>query len=76
MSSMTSGLDGTEGWLAPEPKTSGLLLVYSGSSYQTEGLCRSLANMPVGTGSWLDAIFANMVAASFLPWDMVELEAV
>ena len=58
------GSDGTEGWSAPEPRTGGSLLVCSGSPYQTEGLCRSLAKMPVGTGSRLDAIFANVSAAS------------
>ena len=63
-SSMTLGSDGTEGRLAPKPRTSGSLSVYSGSSYRTEGLCRSLAKMPVGTSSRLDAIFANVSATS------------
>ena len=61
---MTSGLDETEGRLAPEPRTGGSLPVSSGSLYQTEGLCRSLAKMLVGTSSRLDAIFANMLATS------------
>ena len=61
---MTSGSDGTKGRSALEPRTGGLLPVHSGSSYWTEGLCRSLAKIPVGTDSQLDAIFTSMSAAS------------